>query len=61
MERNGTAKVVWEEGGKCHAVRGELVSSGDALFLKLRLVDGTELNIARSRVIKVEIDPGDRA
>ena len=56
MERNEYSKVVWDEDGACRAIRGKIVSDDD-LFLVLQLIDGTELRIAKRRIVKVERPP----
>jgi hypothetical protein len=57
MERNGMVKIVWDEGGTCHAIRGRVLPEEDDLFLVLQLIDGTELRIAKSRIVKIERPP----
>jgi len=56
MERNEYVKIVWDEGGICHAIRGRELSDDDC-FIVIRLIDGTELSIAKSSIIKVERPP----
>jgi len=53
MVWNEDIKIVWDEDGTCHAVRGKEISE-DEQFVRIRLIDGTELNIAKSRIIKIE-------
>jgi hypothetical protein len=53
MERNVSIKLVWNEGGTCHAIRGWEVSD-DARFIVIQLVGGTELSVAKSSIIKIE-------
>jgi len=50
MER---CKVVWDEVGVCHAVFGSILSEDDQ-FIELVLSDGTNLRIAKSRIVKIE-------
>ena len=57
MARNTSVKLVWDEGGTCHAVRG-IEMSNDAQFVVIKLVDGTELSIAKARIVKIERSPG---
>lgn len=57
MARDGKVKVVWDEGGTCRAVKGRIIDDEDDYFLVVVLVDGTELKIAKGRVIKVERFP----
>lgn len=62
MERDGTkgmAKVVWDEGGTAHSVWGSVAdTSGE--FVVVVLQDGTQISLARSRIIKIEKPAGGR-
>jgi hypothetical protein len=53
MEGNGTVKLVWDECGEAHSVRGSILKEDDQ-FLELVLSDGTNLRISKSRIIKIE-------
>ena len=57
MGRNEYGKIVWDEGGTCRAVKGRILSDEDDYFLVVLLVDGTELRIAKGKVIKIERFP----
>lgn len=59
MARNGSIKIVWNEGGTCHAIRGQEVSDGNR-FIVIQLTDGTELSVAKSSIIKIERSQGGR-
>jgi len=58
MEKTEHIKIVWDECGTAHSVRGQLIEENEA-YIVLRLIDGTEIKVARSRVIKVERPGGD--
>ncbi len=53
---NGMVKVVWDECGVAHTVRGSILKEDD-VFLELVLADGTDLKVAKTRIIKIE-QPG---
>jgi hypothetical protein len=56
MVRNESIKIVWDEGGTCHAIRGRTVADDDR-FIIIQLIDGTELSVAKSNIIKIERSP----
>jgi len=53
MEQDGMVKIVWDECGTAHSVRGSILKEDDQ-FLELALSDGTNLKVAKSRIIKIE-------
>jgi hypothetical protein len=56
MERDGIkgmVKVVWDEAGTAHSVWGSIADSSDD-FVVVVLQNGTQISLARSRVIKIE-------
>jgi len=53
MAQNGLVKVVWDECGTAHAVVGSILKEDDQ-FLELILSDGTDLRVAKSRIVKIE-------
>jgi len=53
MAQNGMVKAVWDECGTAHAVVGSILKEDDQ-FIELVLSNGTDLRIAKSRIIKIE-------
>ena len=54
MKQKKTVKVVWSDGVGTQSREGQLVSDDDVLFLKMLLIDGTELNVAKTRIVALE-------
>lgn len=54
VPRDGMVKVVWNESGECHAVWGKPEDDDGGIFVRLRLVDGTRIEISKACVVKIE-------